>query len=101
MEGVVYSTRATDPGTGREIVILELWIEKLSICINELHGAFVGSAPRSAINHFGTFQLPDTFCALVKEHLEKKTAFEEGNAKLFSLLKGRLSNRRTQHGKIV
>lgn len=101
LEGVVYSTRVLDPATGKEIEIMEIWIEKLKIGINEINGAFSSYTPRNAINHFGTFPLPDGFCVLVKDYVAKKTSFELGNAKLFSLLKSRLIHKKSQHNRIV
>ena len=101
MEGVVYSTRLPDPRSGKEAVVMEVWIEKLSICINELDGAYASTSPHSAINHFGTFNLPESFCALVKEYVAKKAAFDEGNTRLFAVLKARLAPKKSQHNKIV
>ncbi len=101
MEGVVYSTRLLNPRSGKDEVVMEVWIEKLSVCINEMDGAYASSSPHSAINHFGTFNLPETFCALVKDYVAKKSAFEEGNTKLFAVLKARLAPKKTQHNKIV
>jgi len=101
MEGVVYSTRLPDPRSGKESVVMEVWIEKLSICINELDGAYASTSPHSAINHFGTFNLPESFCTLVKEYVSKKAAFDEGNARLFAVLKARLVPKKSQHNKIV
>jgi len=101
MEGVVYSTRLSDPRSGKDAVVMEIWIEKLMICINELDGAYASTSPHSAINHFGTFNLPEPFCELVKEYVAKKTAFEEGNTRLFAVLKERLAPKKSQHNKIV
>jgi len=80
---------------------MEIWVEKLRVCINEINGAFESPTPRIAINHFGTFNLPDPFCELVKDYVVKKGAFEEGNQKLFGALKQRLTLKKSQHNRIV
>ncbi len=99
MNGVVYSTKASNTPDAQ--VIIEIWIEQIQICINELDGAFVSAAPRAAINHFGTFNIADTICQSIREYVQKKDAFEQINSKIFSALKQRLVDKKTQHNRIV
>ncbi len=101
MNGVVYSTRVEGARPGQDSVVIEVWIEQLRIAINEVNGAASSAAPRTAINHFGTFDIPDSFCALVKDYVARKASFEEGNAKLFAALKARLVQKKSQHTKIM
>jgi hypothetical protein len=101
MNGVVYSTREPGEQASQDRVIMEIWIEQLGICINERNGAFYSAAPRSAINHFGTFNISDQICKSVKEFTDEKLAFEQVNQKIFSALKGRLLDKKSQHNRIV
>ena len=101
MNGVVYSTKISDPRNGRQTVIMEVWIERIGMCINEINGAFRSNSPRTAINHFGTFNISDPVCTAIREHVEKRESFEAVNAKIFAALKSRLSNTKNQHNRIV
>ena len=98
MNSVVYSTKGSG---GEPQVIMELWIEGLRVCINETGGAFASAKPRSPINHFGTFDVPDSLCRTIQEYVEKKTAFDKVNKKIFAALKQRLVHKKTQHNRIV
>ncbi len=101
MNGIVYSTRSPDPSGGPQKVIMEIWIEKIEICINENGEAFASRAPRAAINHFGTFNIADSICQSVREFVEKKAAFEQIIDKIFGALKSKLLDKKTQHNRIV
>ncbi|HUZ17927.1 MAG TPA: hypothetical protein VMV68_06040 [Spirochaetia bacterium] len=101
MNGVVYSTRVPGDQPGQQQIIMEIWIEQIGICINETNGAFKSAAPRSAINHFGTFNISDQICQTVKEFVEKKLTFEQINQKIFGALKSRLVTKKSQHNRIV
>lgn len=101
MNGVVYSTKSSRSVGGQPQVIIEIWIEQIRICINEIEGAFSSPAPRAAINHFGTFNIADPICQSIREFVEKKSAFEQINAKIFSAIKPRLVDKKTQHNRIV
>lgn len=101
MNGVVYSTRSSESPGGPQRVIMEIWIERMEICINELGEAFASTAPRAAINHFGTFNIADPICQSIREFVEKKDAFEQINNKIFSALKQKLVDKKTQHNRIV
>jgi hypothetical protein len=101
MNGVVYSTKSQDSAGGNSRVIIEIWIEQIRVCINEVDGAFLSDTPRAALNHFGTFNIADPICRSIREFADKKIAFEQVNAKIFSALKQRLFDKKTQHNRIV
>lgn len=101
MNGVVYSTRSSNVAGGEQKIIMEIWIEQAGICINDKGEAFESSAPRTAINHFGTFNIADPICASIREYVERKTTFEQINEKIFSALKQKLVDKKTQHNRIV
>ncbi|HUX20381.1 MAG TPA: hypothetical protein VMW69_04015 [Spirochaetia bacterium] len=101
MNGVVYSTKSQDSAGGQPQVIIEIWIEQIGICINETNGAFTSPAPRAAINHFGTFNIADPICQSIREFVDKKSTFEQISTKIFSALKQRLVDKKTQHNRIV
>ena len=99
MKSIVYSTRLSYDKSyqGPDELILEIWIENLRICINEKNMAFKSQSPRTAINHFGTFNLPDKFCEGVKTLIESREIFEAGNMKVFTNLKEQLKQTKNQH----
>lgn len=66
--------------------ILEIWIEDVKICINERNEFFRSATPRMAFNHFGTFEVPDEFCASIQDLIESREFFENSNNKLFGAL---------------
>lgn len=101
MNGVVYSTRAHAAGDDRDHIIMEIWIEKIGICINESGDAFVSAAPRRALNHFGTFDIADAICTSIRDYVARKQAYEQINAKIFAALKRRLVDKKTQHNRVV
>lgn len=101
MNGIVYSTKSPDSAGGQSQVIIEIWIEQIQICLNEADGAFPSSAPRAAINHFGTFNIADPICQSIREFVDKKSAFEQINSKIFGALRQRLVDKKTQHNRIV
>lgn len=101
MNGVVYSTKNSDSVGGQSTVIIEIWIEQIRICINEVAGAFTSAKPRAPINHFGTFNIDDQICQSIREYVDKKASFEQINSKIFSALKQRLVGKKTQHNRIV
>ena len=101
MNGVVYSTRSSNVAGGEQEIIMEIWIEQVGICINESGEAFESTVPRSAINHFGTFNIADPICTSIREFVEKKATFEQINNKIFSALKQKLVDKKTQHNRIV
>ena len=99
MKSIVYSTRLSYDKNykGPDEIILEIWIENLRICINEKNMAFTSQSPRTAINHFGTFNLPDKFCEGVKTLIESREIFEAGNIKVFTNLRVQLKQNKSQH----
>jgi hypothetical protein len=103
MKCVVYSTRLSfdKTYTGQDDTILEIWIENLGICFNERNVVYKSTSPRTAINHFGTFNLPDSFCDSVKTYLESKEHFETNNQTIFKGLKTQLLDRKSKHNKIT
>lgn len=101
MNGVVYSTRSSDGAGGEPKIIMEIWIEHLGICINEVGHAFESRVPRTAINHFGTFNIADPICKSIREFVDKKQAFEQISDKIFSALRQKLVDKKTQHNRIV
>lgn len=101
MNGVVYSTRDSAAADGQQKIIMEIWIEQVGICINENGEAFESAAPRTAINHFGTFNIADAICKSIREFVEKKAAFGQINDKIFSALKQKLVDKKSQHNRIV
>ena len=86
---------------GPDQTILEIWIENLKICINEKNMAFHSPTPRMAINHFGTFNLPDQFCEIVKELVQRDQVFQTNNIKIFENLRNQLSGRKHKHSKVT
>ena len=88
MRGVIYTTRVTTNTLKKEqsAKILEIWIEDIKVCINEKNEFFRSATPRMAFNHFGTFDVPDEFCASIEELLQGREFFETGNTKLFAAL---------------
>lgn len=105
MKGIVYSTTPTQSisagkGGGNE-KILEIWIENLKICINEKKGAFYQETPRRAFNHFGTFELPDPFCQIIRNYVKLKEDFELSNKKVFEALREKLIINKSMHNKII
>ena len=103
MKSVVYSTRLSFDKAypGQDETILEIWIEHLGICFNEKNIACKSTSPRTAINHFGTFNLPDNFCNTIKAHIESKEIFEANNMNIFKNLKTQLIDRKSKHSKIT
>jgi len=101
MKAVIYSTRLKRRGTDREgDIVLEIWIEDLRICANERGGAFYSPSPRTALNHFGTFNVPDTYARAVREYIDKRSVFEESNVKIFPALKKQLTQYRDKHSRV-
>ena len=103
MKSVVYSTRLSfdKAYTGQDETILEIWIENLGICFNEKNIACKSPSPRTAINHFGTFNLPDNFCNAIKAYIDTKEIFETNNTNIFKNLKAQLIERKSKHSKIT
>ena len=105
MKGIVYSTTPTQSistgGGDKNEKILEIWIEDLKICINEKEGAFYHKSPRRAFNHFGTFELPDPFCHIIRNHVKLKEDFEMSNKKIFDALRDKLIISKSKHNKII
>jgi hypothetical protein len=91
MKGVVYTTKISPTFTNgkKASLILEIWIEDIGICINEINGAFRSSGPRMAFNHYGTINVSDEFCVSIQEYVAGKEFFEQNNSKIFSALKKR------------
>lgn len=101
MKAVIYSTRNKRRNTDEAgDIILEVWIEELKICANERGGAFYSPSPRTAINHFGTFNVPEAYARAVKEYIDTRAAFEESNAKIFPALKKQLTQYRDKHSRV-
>ncbi len=102
MQGVVYSTRTTAPGTaaGQGDTILEVWFEKMQICINQNNEVFRHNGPRKAINHFGTLEFPDSFCDTIKRFVELREKLEQSNSQVFTALRKKLMNHRGKHFKM-
>lgn len=102
MKAVIYSTRHKRRGTDLEgDVVLEIWIEELKVCANERGGAFSSPSPRTAMNHFGTFNVPDNYARAIKEYVEKRAIFEESNTKVFPALRKQLMQYRDKHSKVT
>ena len=99
MKGVVYSTAVDSQAAGTENrkIILEVWFEKLGICINQNQNIFRHGGPRKAINHFGTLEFPDHFCSMIKEFVELREKLEPVNTQMFSALRQRLSDHKGKH----
>ncbi|MBN2051309.1 MAG: hypothetical protein JW760_12730 [Spirochaetales bacterium] len=81
-------------------MVLEIWIEELKVCANERGGAFHSPSPRTALNHFGTFNVPDQYAQAVKDYVDKRKVFEENNVKIFPALKKQLVQYRDKHSKV-
>ena len=102
MKAVIYSTKNKRRGTdGTGDIVLEVWIEDLKICANERGGAFYSPSPRTALNHFGTFIVPDGYARAVKEYIDSRAVFDENNKKVFPALKKQLLQYRDKHSKVT
>jgi hypothetical protein len=101
MEGIVYSTKYGLDSIFHEQgkIILEIWFEKMNICVNENNEVIRQDSPRRAINHFGTIDFPDKYCQMVKTYLESKEAFEASNLKVVGAMKQRLMKEKNRHYK--
>jgi hypothetical protein len=91
MKAVVYSVKY-----GSDI-ILELWVERLNICVNEKNEIRRAASPSGAINHFGTFDFPDTYLNMCNEYLERKEEFESKNVAHFNIIKLKLVKDKNKH----
>ncbi len=89
MKAVVYTTKRQTGAKSSETdaMIIELWIDELKVCINELNEIFRKPEPRMAYKHYGTINLTDVFCNAVESHLKSKENFDENNSKIFHALK--------------
>lgn len=96
MKGVVYLTRSEE-GNNRGDTILEVWFEDIGICVNQNNKIFRHSGPRKALNHFGTMDFPNAFCDSLKKYVEMRENVEENTAKLFAVLKKKLSTHKGKH----
>ena len=88
MKGVVYTTRVSTTSITKEKSgkILEIWIDGLKMCINERNECFRSEAPRMAFNHFGTVEVPEEFCEIVRALVEDREKFETSNSRLFEAM---------------
>jgi hypothetical protein len=88
MKGVVYTTRVSTTSIKKEKSekILEIWIDGIAVCINERNECFRSEAPRMALNHFGSIEVPDEFCQSVNTLVESRERFEATNTRLFGAL---------------
>jgi hypothetical protein len=91
MKAVVYSVKH------KSEKILEIWVERLSLCINEKNEIRRAASPSGAINHFGTFDLPDAYLNMCNDYLTKKEEFDSKNTAHFNILKLKLVKEKNKH----
>ncbi len=89
MKAIVYKTKnpLKTEKNGINSLILELWIDELKVCINELNDIFRNPEPRMAYKHFGSINLTDSFCEAIEKHLTSKENFETNNSKIFDAIR--------------